>query len=131
MVHGDEDDCVVACPGALRSSSDSVSHGRTVSFSAERPEWKYYSHRTTRAGNERGYWSWARNDLDRPLCKSQTQRRSPRLVHPTVDVTSPQAIESMKQRSLQAQAAAIQNAISLSNGEGLQYEWDEDDSTVF
>ena len=37
----------------------------------------------------------------------------------------------MKQRSLQAQTAAIQNAISLSNGEGLQYEWDEDASTVY
>ena len=79
------------------------------------------------------YWSWDFSDYSKPLQKSQVdQQHRPGHVPPTaVDVTSQQALESMKQRALGAQAAAIQNAISLSNGEGLQYEWDEDSSTVF
>ena len=37
----------------------------------------------------------------------------------------------MRQASLMAQVAAIQNGLSLSEGNGLQYEWDENTSQVY
>ena len=38
----------------------------------------------------------------------------------------PQAQEQMKQKSIMAHVAAIQNGVSLSNGEGLMYEWNDE-----
>ena len=84
-------------------------------------------------GGFQGYWSWSMDDYSRPLYKSQTeqQHRLDRPPRVPVDVASSKNKESMRQASLMAQVAAFQNGISLSEGKGLMYEWDEGASKVY
>ena len=95
--------------------------------------WHEYEYDSHMVGMVQGYWSWAINDYSKPLFKSQTaiQHRPDRPPRVLVDVISPQAIASMRQSSLQSEVAAIQNGISLANGNGLTHEWDESTSEVY
>ena len=92
-----------------------------------------YIHHSIVVGGVQGYWSWEIDDYSKPLHKSQVdhQHRPGRPPRVAVDVTSQKSIESMRQASLMAQVAAFQNGISLSEGKGLMYEWDEGASKVY
>ena len=119
-----DDPPLCACPGILVSPCSSTPP-RNVSFTSDEPERFHYNHLTQYAGGERAYWSWRdHGDYDRPIRNSQTQHRSPRSPRTFVDVTSSRFLDQYKRDSLESHAAAIQNAIDLSNGQGLMYEWD-------
>ena len=125
-----------ACPGiqittGILRSPNSAALPKHVSFTNRDAEWIHYPHSTHYAGGEMAYWSWKNiGDHDRPLQKSQTRYRVPKWPRVFVDVTSPQFLDKYERDSLESHAAAIQNGIDLSEGHGLQFEWDEQNNVA-
>ena len=112
------------------SASDHAGHGQHTARSSITIDPRYYNpSRVIRDEYVRpdvpGYRSWAEDDPRRPTRTSHSHYNNG-LLKESLDLESPEALSALRQRSLYSEAAAIQDAISLANGEGLLYEWDDE-----
>ena len=135
-VYSSMDIPLCACPGSeistgILRSPDSPALPKHVSFTNNPAEWIYKDHDTQYVGGERAYWSWHEHgDHNKPHANSQTRHKTLRRPRVSVDVTSDKFLNDYRRDSLESHAAAIQNGIDLSEGHGLQFDWDEENNVA-